>query len=623
MRKARGGPAGDRPFIGVDGEGATVNGTHIYTLLTAGTASVSNRKGLSFRECMEFLTSLPHPYIYVSYFFDYDVTMMLKGIPRRILEKLADREGRTFNDVVAPVEWDGFRFDWLPGKEFKVHRVGEQNVIINDVGSFFQTSFVKALTMWEIGTPEELDQIQAGKNQRSDFKDLSNEIEQYNSLEVSLLAKLMSKYRDVYGELEIHPAKWQGPGQIASAVMKRHSITKNKDLEVPMDVLSAFHSSYYAGRFEVSHFGRVNQTVYDWDINSAYPDAITKLPCLEHGWWEKSKLPNSDLYVSKIRWSGNPDAMWHSFPHRSDKGAISFPVRGEGWYTSWEVNKALPWDDFTINETWSYHTDCSCQPFVWVEDLYNLRRALGKNNKGMAIKTTLNSIYGKTAQSIGKPVYANPIWASLITSHTRSKMLGVISQVPNDTIMVATDGIFTTKKVDLPISKQLGEWEVSEYESMFLISPGVYLADGRLRALKTRGTNQRLVEEVLDTIIGNFDRFCDLLNRGESFKNAVRSTGTPVSYKQFIGIRLGLMRTENVIGEWIDTTKRIGFDWSSKRDVGRFEIVGGGIRTWPRAVKTLASQPYARETIAGLLEFSLNDLLFEQPEFMFEILGIE
>ena len=614
-----------KEFIGVDGEGGNVGGSHIYNLLTIGNLNLVGKPSLTTHECLRTIASLPNDYIYVSYYFDYDVTMILRDLDQSVIQELLDRDSRTYGDrhVTVPITWNEFDIEYMPNKEFRVRYSGGNWVVINDVSSFFQCSFLKAITDWNIGTPEERKLIEEGKASRSEFMELAQSTVDYNALEIRLLQELMSSYRDVFYELGIRPWKWQGPGQIATAVFKKYEVTKNKDLALEEDFLIAAQSSYYGGWFEVSRFGLLEMPLWNYDINSAYPYAMLALPCLEHGQWVKTNDPHG-LYLAHISWEGNTDMPWHSFPHRNKHGNISHPAIGSGWVWSHEIEQALPGDDYTIDTAWMYVRDCNCEPFNFVRTLYELRKSLGKNSKGMALKTAINSLYGKLAQSIGNPSYSNPVWASLITSHCRAQILSAMRTNPSAIVMVATDGIYSTEPLDVPVSNQLGDWEMEEYGSMFIIQPGVYVADGMLRAVKSRGTAKRIIIERLDDIISNWESFVSMYGVDE-WNFLLKNTATDIKIDRFMSLRIANARRnyrENV-GQWIVDPKRLKFDWSAKRAIEGGVVMDMSILTRPLVSDgVIESVPYDKN-IGGLTDFALNDMIKDQPDWMLGLYGVE
>ena len=97
-----------RPFVGVDGEGGNLPSsqgtlfgqetTHEYLLLRAGDHVLETGQPLTWRDCFGFLSKLPHGLNYVSYFFDYDVSMMVRGLTPERLRRLMSPSKRMSAD---------------------------------------------------------------------------------------------------------------------------------------------------------------------------------------------------------------------------------------------------------------------------------------------------------------------------------------------------------------------------------------------------------------------------------------------------------------------------------------------------------------------------------------------
>jgi hypothetical protein len=596
-------------FIGVDGEGGNINGSHEYLLLRAGDWILETGSPLRWQECLAFLSDLPKDGVtYVAYFFDYDVTMILSQCREERVRRLLDRESRTFVGQVFPVDVEGFQIDYLPRKEFKVRRkgTGTRWTVIHDVGTFFQSAFLKTLELWDIGTPEERTLIAEGKESRKDFGAVTDEERFYNDLECKLLSRLMYEFRNVCVNVGYVPSKWQGPGCMATTIFRRHGIPTRKHIEITgdLELMESANAAYYGGRFETTRTGPVDGPVYQYDINSAYPVAVYNLPCLMHGIWEHVERPGTleGLYLARGHFVATSDAWLYGFPVRRKDGSILFPAEGNGWYWSHEIASARH-QSFKPAEAWRYVKTCECRPFDFIPDLYRQRVALGKTAKGRILKLSLNSLYGKTAQSIGAAAYANPIWAGLITSRTRATLLDAICNGPDhglglcgkDVLMLATDGIFTTAPRRLPVSDELGDWEATDHGGIFLIQPGLYLLTGQGN-VKTRGLPRRVVEE-----------------RAEDFYAAYRDgTGeVMVSIRNFVGLRQALHRNRfDIAGQWQDLEKAVTFDISSKRD----PETGGPYRGGP----DLESVPYAKAI--GAWNDARIDLL-DQPDWADGVYG--
>jgi hypothetical protein len=145
---------------------------------------------------------------------------------------------------------------------------------------------------------------------------------------------------------------------------------------------------------------------------------------------------------------------------------------------------------------------CECNPFKFVENLYQWRLRLeaeGNKEQALIVKLCLNSLYGKTAQSVGhknrRPPFQNFFYAGAITSGTRAKILRAIGR-GEGVISIATDGLVTRERLNLPESKQLGDWEIIELLSHVQLGNGIYLSINRegKRVEKSRGFGTKLID---------------------------------------------------------------------------------------------------------------------------------
>ena len=618
------------PFCGVDGEGGNIpdpdalfGDKHSYLLLRIGEWKVENPSGLSFHDCAKFLCDLPKNRIYVAYFFDYDVTMMIKGLPEERARRVFDRHKRTKGGQVMPVDYEGYQFDYLPHKEFKVRREGEPWTIVSDVGQFFQTSFLNTLDKWEIGDDEQREMIRAGKSQRADFTGVTDEIRAYNALEVWLLEQLMSEFRTVCIDTGYIPKKWQGPGYLAAAMLAYHGVPKRKDIPIMMndDFRRLANDAYYGGRFETTACGPIVGPVYQYDINSAYPSILRGLPCLTHGAWRRIRdIPdNGELWFGQVYFYHPAPALLYNLPVRDKVGNIHYPREGNGVYWSTELEAAQrAGTDIRLSTGWVYESNCECRWFDFIDAYYEKRLSLGKSTKGYVLKLAGNSIYGKVAQSIGYAPYANPIWAGLITAGCRAKIIDAYNPCKDHTYMIATDGIFVGEKQNLLLSNRLGEWEETEHEDgIFIVQPGIYYVSGG--DVKTRGVERGRINQKREDFQAAWDRFLE--SHGENYV-------VEVDVDNFITARQALARNNWAIaGTWEKTTRKISFDWSVKRQRSAAFGDGRAVRTIPhRGSRSLMSVGYDHliggETVrsvlnrfrdAGLIE---AERMSEQPDWV-------
>lgn len=598
------------PFAGVDGEGGNVfdEGTlfegefnikkHQYLSLRAGEHYLATGHPLTYKEIFSFLADLPRDHIWTAYFFDYDVTMMIRTLPRERAERLLHPEKRVSrHGGFMPVDVDEFQIDYLPHKEFRCRRQGQEYwTIISDAGQFFQSTFLKTLERWDIGTPEQRAMIKAGKEQRAEFGELTQETEEYNALECELHAELMEQFRRTCYDTGYIPAKWQGPGLLASAMLKKHGVPRRQDIPIlgNKSFFELAQAGYYGGRFETTAAGPIHRRVVQWDINGAYVHMLKGLPCLIHGTWRRVRnRPDGALWFGKIHFNHPTADFLYNLPVRLKTGHIRYPKEGIGVYWSDELlaaERAGTVLDFQTG--WVYETHCDCNWFSFVDDYYAERLRLGKSAKGYVLKLAGNSIYGKLAQSIGYAPWANPVWAGLITSRTRAMLIDAYRDTKESTLMLATDGIFTLADLDLPESKKLGEWEKTIHEDgIFIAQPGIYFSGDEP---KSRGIERGRIGDMREDFENAWARFRE--SRGLDYTVSV-----PVD--NFITARQAIARGKwSIAGTWEKATREISFDWSSKRQPGVSlrDPIDNMYRTIPYIDQCYDSVPYSRIIGGGL-----------------------
>lgn len=536
-------------FRGVDGEGITLpNGEHRYVLLGIGDDQIADENGLQWANVFRFLYEHYESGVaFVGFFLLYDFTQWLKNLPENRAFMLWTSEGkalrkhRTPHRMPHPVEYDGWQFDILGTKRLRLRpktcdcRVASCKckhapwMYICDTGPFFQTSFLNVIDPKNWKTPivskQEYEIIKEGKKNRKSAR-LDADMRRYNALENNILERVMGELDNGLREMGIHlpPSKWFGPGQIAQAWLKGRAPDRDTLKQcVPDWFLESARASYYGGWFETFIHGYIPGIIHEYDVNSAYPDVISRLPCLEHGeYLQGDGLPPAgpDTWLTLVhaRISAPTGARVGAMLHRDQHGRISRPLNTAGWYWADELNAAI--GAGMVEPTveileWMQYRPCDCPPPMRdISGLYELRLKVGKNTPlGMACKLGYNSDYGKFAQSIGDPMYGNAIYASRVTSGCRKKIIQAIGTHPAGSdalVMVATDGVyFLSEHPELVCSDKLGEWSHEIKTNLTVFKPGVYWDEKTRTALsenpdevrfKSRGINTKAFAHHLNDI---------------------------------------------------------------------------------------------------------------------------
>lgn len=511
-------------FVSWDGEGITrEDGKHVYSLLANSRGEyIVNPDGLGTWECLDFICRMGVRYaksIHVGFVFSYDTAMIL----------FADMNYETVKAIYEDkspygVQWGEFVISYRNRKTLSIQRIdtelswkykkvkGEwkkrknviESCVLWDVFGFFQSSFVEAIEGWLGKDYHSLQMIKEGKLHRGTFT--ANEIEKfilpYCLAEVAALDELMSLLHQCLIEADIKLSRWDGAGAVAAALLKKYGI-KEHIADLPDKVQLAAQHAYFGGRIELCKYGRYSGTVYHYDINSAYPSVQKDCPSLKNGRWRRVSMDKrrSDFSLCRVEWDlscaeNEEDATWslYPFPFREENGNVIFPYCGSGWYWWPETEAALDelstyrqrYPQAYIKVTTVYEFvegDNTNRPFQFIDELFTIRRQWKKEGRKAekVLKLGINSLYGKTAQSLGYdpekdriPPYHSLAWAGYITSATRAKLYSACMQAPASTLMLATDGVFSLSPLSLPMSNKLGDWENETHEEIVAVQSGVY-----------------------------------------------------------------------------------------------------------------------------------------------------
>lgn len=560
-------------IIGIDGEGYDLpDGRHVYSYMAAVDehgevrAEARNLAGLSFLECMGVLTALPRDALKFGFMISYDYTMMLRELPDKELYDLLHPDDRVRRacrkcktlystqlhkrcpkphcrsvegvDVRRKVYFKGYGLDYMNGKlsvtspEKTAGGNRRVPVVVWDVFRFFGCSFVKAIGDWRVTTAENVERVLSMKKKRGAFMPADQDsVEAYCREECEYLAQMMRKLIRAHADEDMRLTSYFGAGSTATTLLRKpkpekglggYDIPDYKDDFASLDpeLQKAALSAFFGGRFENSVIGRVEKKIYSSDIASAYPYALTWLPCLKHGKWKhvrfkgpiECKLACSGADLALCRFTVAPRTekerktiAWCPLPCRTENGSIVFGTGFSGWGWWQEVRPAsLYWSDLvTITEAWLWHSTCEpClhaqerdKPFGFLPEVYKKRIAWGKDGRGIVLKLGPNACYGKTAQRLGEnPPFQSWIWAGACTATARGMLLEAIgkAQDPWSVLALATDGIFSTRPLDLPTAldtgthglkdpstdeekSALGAWDKKTIaEGLMLYKPGMY-----------------------------------------------------------------------------------------------------------------------------------------------------
>jgi DNA polymerase type B, organellar and viral len=677
------------PFMAIDGEGGGTDACERqnYNLMIAVSTEhefvLNTGSRLTTTDCFGFILDLPKDAILVAFGLGYDATQILRDLPSPVLRRIYDPYHNRHGGI-SPEYWRDYAIQYMPGKYLKIGLVdnsvpvekGKRRPVVKnsyrtiyETFAFFQCSFAKAIENWKTGTEEERRVITLTKDQRNTFEAPTPKIIAYCKLECRHLVEMMTNFRELCHDLDIRPQQWSGPGEIAAVLLAKRGVPKRprtaKESQMQADRKPAknprpdlrrsardsaceiiLNAAYYGGRFETSCIGRLPDTVYQYDQNSAYPAAMLRLPCPLHTKWVHSRhksLPtNGELYVARITFTHPDGTRWCGLPFRTKSGGLIFPMHGTGTYWSPEIEAAQQHVGARIvkvHDLWIAKCECDCPQYDWIHFLFDERNRLGKNGRGYPLKLGLNALYGKLAQRrVGRAPFHDAAAAGLITAIARARLLEAIGHDPEAIVMIATDAVFSKRPLPIDIGNGLGQWGYAEHPDLFITQPGVYFSPTELKAaadssdvIKSRGVKRAIIGKAAPLFLKTFDQLYTLMRDPEKRAILLRERKfheVPVTVHVFYGHKLALARGKPILaGKWEDVTRIESFEWASKRDPFNITVNDdGSISTFPIVGRlTLESKGYEPTDFDKLLkfrdregeEFEEDDdtLLEAQPDF--------
>lgn len=586
-----------RPFIGWDGEGyrrfvISSNGdtrtSHHYMLFGASTGQYVSSEDLNTRDIFELILFVgkhnPRAF-HVGFSFEYDVNMMLRDLPWRMLAILTDS---------GEVNWNGYRIKHIPHKLFSISKDGT-TVTIFDVFGFFHTSYLRALGKFNIGNKEELEIIVGGKHGRSSFtySDLPSVL-RYWRMEISLLPPLMDKLRESCYSAGFYISQWHGPGALASYVLRENHVNEwhpKKD-SVPKAVQLARRLAYAGGRFQDWKCGIYDGPVYTADINSAYVAAACYLPNLATGFWRritKEKLSRiragkdiAQFAVYNIRYDARKYANQARenhipFPlfHRDSKGFLTWPPYTEGWYWSPEARTVAGSKEAEFLDGWEYVSDGTYPFRDIVRGAYKKRLSLqhAGDYAEKAYKWFLASIYGQFAQRVGwdrllrdAPRSHVLEWAGYITSYCRALVYMGSKHIAKQggLISIDTDGITSTIPFRIRdliggIGEKLGQWKLETFSGIIHWQNGIYW----LRDTETENWTDPKTRGIPRGKLGR-ESAVEAISRSTCGRRINTDCSINLRRERFIGYRQGLQHQWDNWRQWKPESVSVQFGGTGK-----------------------------------------------------------
>ncbi|QDI74049.1 hypothetical protein [Nitrosopumilus spindle-shaped virus] len=471
-------------FLAFDTETYASNGDLMTLCLSTGDHIEFKKGKAEFSDIVQFFK--PYFRRKVSIFawnLGFDATVLLKSLGKEILD---------FKKSEYEMMFGKYKLRYIPKKSLSLSDGNRHSVTFYDIASLFGKMKLDDAGKKFIGDQKQY----LGKYQDKKFPDdilndpvESEEVIKYCIQDAKLTEKLSYYWIDnFYKAFKIYPKRYHSAGTIAIQYLKTKLPYWNSFFTIPYNVQQLAFLCYFGGRFEVLKRGTFIN-VFHYDINSAYPYAMSILPDFNKGHWvEVKNLKDFDEKILKYAGFFEIDVKVNEnfispFLYRPIAKSNIYAPKGrfKTFTTNHELEVALKHYDIKLFSLkgWFFVPDESKQ---WefnkiIKEMYRQRLNQKDEGQKFVYKVIINSLYGKTAQVKPNPTsFYSPVVCAFITGKCRAMLLDAVKDKKEDVIGFATDAIFSESPLKIPVSKskELGKYSFEFHRDFTIFMSGVY-----------------------------------------------------------------------------------------------------------------------------------------------------
>ena len=446
-----------------------------------------------FDKIFRFLTAHGR-HTYFCWNLGYDAMIILKHLPFDTLKELRD-EGFQGTAGITKVKY--------LIKKCLVLRRPKKVVHLYDAAQFYNRLSLAEASKTYLGDQKVYD----GKYQNKRFpKEIEPEekekVVRYCQKDADLCYRLVWLWVQAFHKnFGFYPSRFYSTGYIMHELLKQKQIPFPYYDLIPEEVQKFAYRCYFGGRFEIFKRGKF-QNVYVYDINSAYPYAISQMPDWSSGAgkWQRwsfgaSTTPTYAFY--RIKGDLKPDLTIAPFMFRKPNGAVICPSgRFETYCTLSEANAAsgkdyLDFGEWLVTDGWLFEGPRHRRLADLMEEMYEVRQSLTHGDQRLIYRILMNSLYGKTAQI--KPrtgILFSPVICAYITGFCRAMLYAGVRGFEDRVIGFATDSIISEEPLPLKIGTKMGEWKEEKVKDFAVYMNGVYFKEGKPH---TRGFSPKTI----------------------------------------------------------------------------------------------------------------------------------
>jgi hypothetical protein len=465
-----------RPVYGFDTETRDGN-----IFLLADSDGLFIDKNISAQSVIDFLFDKKYQNTYNVFFnLKFDAAVILKLLGDDLKRYLLTRRLEFFID--------DYRIKYIPDKCLTISK-GHKSVPFYDVKQFFEGDIITAYEQ-NIGPVEpwykELKQLRDMFSAR--FYRRNTWLVRRYCIQDCIMAKALGeKWLSLYHRASgIYPRRLLSSGYLVEKAIINRGVVFPKYCSIAPEIQALAYRCSFGGRFEMAMRGFIGDA-HIYDVNSAHPDKIAKLPDLEVGEWVDSLELERHAALGYFKIRANIPADKHLTPFVfKANGKVAFPSGKFITYATIDELRACENPDYyEIMQAYQFiPNDASCHPYEgFINDYYRQKQELKDAPGGLYLpfKIMLNSVYGKTGEvrrdgyrKVAGNFY-NPVIFAHIPGGTRAQLYRAVieNHLEKDVVFMATDSICTTKDLGWNSGK-LGAFSCKGHTAdLFCIQNGI------------------------------------------------------------------------------------------------------------------------------------------------------
>ncbi len=442
-------------------------------------------QNITFETIVKFLFRHEGRWIFF-YNLGYDAECILKLLPKEILQSYLWKKELCF-------QYNGFRIHYIERRKLTISK-NHHSINCYDIAQYYENAPLADAYAKNIkNLDSEYLQMKKKRNILSKFyySRHKNQVRDYCIQDCIFTRDLAEHWiKTFYDVFQFYSANWISAGYLAEKVLINNGINIPLFNETEYEVQEMARKSFYGGRFELIRRGFIGEC-YLYDVNSAYPYALTTIQDFIKGRWIRANrvLNNAAIGFFYIHTNVSPKVKIAPFPFRKKNGTICYPSGQFKTFVTLDELRAIndPQIQYKILESYQFIPNKnSIRPFKnFIESMYQKRLHLKQQNNPLQqpIKIILNSIYGKTAQKTNQMMgnLFNPVIASYVTGFVRAQLYSFVKKygLENDVVAFATDSIACRKKIEGLDSPELGQMKLDKSGSdAIFLSNGFYRFNG-------------------------------------------------------------------------------------------------------------------------------------------------